>query len=159
MDRSISWQESCSFLYNFIYRQLGVYIKKDVNKALLLLVLVPLLLFAWFSDYYYSNLKNITVELNKTQISGNAAIGSSLQKDREVLEKGYSELRSENELLRKENEKLKSESEASKSNFDKLYARFLEIQESLIKANDDLSRLSAKNKELCQRLKEKGGEC
>lgn len=122
---------------------------------------MPLILFVWFSNYYYTSLKNITVEYNKTNAAGNVvAIESySFQKDKEILEKSYSELRSDNDALRKENERLKSESETSRSNFEKIYSRFQEVQNALIKANDDLSRLSAKNRELCQRLKEKGEEC
>lgn len=141
---------------------MGVYIKvfkKDVNKVLLLLVLVPLILFVWFSNYYYTSLQNITAEFNETKAAGNIIQSDSFQKDREVLDKSYSELRNENDALRKENERLKSQLDRKSADFSIIQDRYVDIQSSLINANDDLSRLSAKNKELCQNLKEKGGEC
>ena len=99
--------------------------------------------------------------MNKTQVTGNAAAIQSdvFQKDKKVLEESYNELRSENEALRKENERLKSQFDKRNADFNVIQERYAEIQGSLIRANNDFSRLSLKSKELCQKVREKGGEC
>ena len=157
-----------------------VVIKNDVNKALLFLIIIPILVFIVFSTYYDNKLKNISMEynrnreefekvtaqaileqLNETLLSKEIAI-----QDKEIMEENYFNLKTENEDLRKDRDKLKAELdhvngqlEMQKNNFNILQARFQQIQSGLSKANDEISRLIARNQELCRKLKEKGEEC
>jgi len=139
-----------------------------------------LLVFAWSTAYYENALKNISIGYDKNmekiqQATGkvvlekaNETIGlkESFQKDKEFFEKRDYDLSTENEALRKEKERLqaefnsiKSELEEQKSKFEKLNSQFQQVQNSLIKANEQISSLIYRNQELCRKLKEKGGEC
>lgn len=150
------------------------YIKKDVNKALLLLIIVLLVLYSWSSIYYDNKLKNISAQFQLEQDELQAATGNlilekdnetinlqeSFQEDKEVLEKGYSDLNAENQDLTKNNTELKteldsvkSELEEYKSKFSILEKRFNEIQDASIKINEDISRLASRNRYLCSKLK------
>ena len=94
--------------------------KKDINKVLLFLIIVPLILFAISTNYYENKIKNISDEYNKNQVllkaTGNAILQSNetnlketFQKDKEFLEKRYFDLKTENEVLRNDKEKLQTE--------------------------------------------------
>ncbi|MBI4451958.1 hypothetical protein HY637_00885 [Candidatus Woesearchaeota archaeon] len=156
------------------------YIKKDVNKILLVFIIALLVIFSWSTAYYESKLSNISLsydnELQKSEkYTGNAvledlnhtlSLKNTFQKDKEYLEKGYFDLKIGNDALKAENERLndevgllKAESESQKTMFDKLQIQFKQVQDSLIKANEDISKLIARNNELCRKLREKGEEC
>ncbi|MDP3766166.1 MAG: hypothetical protein Q8R04_06655 [Nanoarchaeota archaeon] len=120
-------------------------------------------------------MKNISIEYEKKfqETTGKVVLANetislkeTFQKDREFFEEKYSNLNMENQELKNNNEKLqlklnsvKSELEDAKAKFDKLYSQFQQVQNSLIKANGQISSLIYKNQELCRKLKEKGGEC
>lgn len=154
-----------------------VLIKKDVNRILLFLVILPIILFSGFSIYYYNQLQNISTEFNKSKemllsTAGQAVresynetiqLKESFQKDREALEKGYSDLNAENQQLAINNEKLKAELDSTKSEledykskFGILEQRFKELQENLIKANEELGKLKSRVRILCKKLEEAG---
>jgi len=149
-----------------------------VDKLLLFLTIIPIILFLSFSTYYDNKLKNISVEYSKDHENLKAASGNvvleqlnqtshsneTFQKDKEAIEKQYFDLKTENEVLRQENERIHSELEALKSElnsqkakFDKLYSMYQQVQNSLIEANEQVSGLYVKNKELCSKLKASGG--
>ena len=150
-----------------------VIIKKDVNKMLLFLVLIPIVLFISFSAYYDNKLKNITAEYDKgilKEATGNIVLelNETIQskeialKAKESLEQKYSELQSENEGLKSERDKMQTElnsvkSELEQIKFSKLQEQFQQVQDSLIKANGEISRLIARTNELCRKLEENGG--
>jgi len=155
------------------------FLKKDMNKILLLLVLVPLLLFAGFSAYYQGTLKNISTEYSKnteqlekitarlvseeTKSNETLQLKETVQKDKETLEGNYNEIKNENQALKKEKaaleqdlistkselSKTESELQTKKSEFDILKGKFQQIQNSLIEANDQISRLISRVSELC----------
>lgn len=137
-----------------------------------------MLIFAWSTTYYENALKNVSIQYNtnleKLQKStGNVIIEKvnetikqreSFQKDKEFFERKYYDLNTENEELKRENEKLqaelnfvKSELEDLKTKFDKLNSNFQQVQNSLIAANEQISKLIARTNELCKKLKEAGG--
>ena len=150
-----------------------------MNKTLLFLVLVPLILFAGFSAYYQETLKNISTEygqnreqlekvtgeliLEETKANESLQVKETVQKDKEVLEKGFNELKNENLVLKKEKssleqelisvkselQKTKSEVQEEKEKFNLLKLRFDAVEKGLIKANEEISRLIARIKELC----------
>ena len=153
------------------------HIKKDVNKVLLFLIIVPLLLFAWFSVYYQSTLKNISLEYNKSrekleettgkivleQLNETLKSKETALQDKEALEKGYYDLKVENEDLKLQKESLetelnsvKSELQDTKNKFNIIQTRFQEVQNGLSKAYDDMSILRARIKELCSKLEAAG---
>jgi len=156
------------------------FLKKDVNLKLIFSIIVLLLLFTGFSVYYQKNLQNIKKEYNEKKeelesitaklVSEEAKaneisqIKEKAQKDREYLEKGFNELKNENEVLEKELSSAKSELERAKAELqDKtnklnlLQERFNHVEQSLIKANGEISRLAARANELCEKLETAGG--
>ena len=100
--------------------------KKDINRVLLFLVIAPLILFTWFSSYYENKLKNITIEYDKSiELTGKAVLENetvqlkeTYQKDKEALEKGYFDLKTENEELKIEKDKLQAELNSIKSELE-----------------------------------------
>ena len=154
------------------------YIKKDINKILLLLIIIFFLLFAWHTAYYESTLKNISMQHNEEikklqQSTGKVVLEKSnetiqlrenYQKDKEFFEQRYYDLSTENEELKGEKERLqselnsiKSELENIKAKFDILLVRFQEVESSLVKSNEQISSLISRNRELCDKLKSSGG--
>lgn len=147
-----------------------VAIKRDVNRTLLFLVLVPIILFISFSTYYDNKLKNLSVESDKSReilATGQAVFAEanySLKED--FFEERYSSLDSENEGLKQDRLKMEQELALTKSElqnlndkFSRIQQQFQQVQNSLIQANEQISSLIFKNHELCRKLKEKGGEC
>ena len=144
-----------------------------MNRILIFIIIALLIAFTWSSAYYDGRLSNITVYYDNkfSKLTGNAVLNESslketFQKDKEALEEGYFELKNENDALKAEIEiahdetsSLKSELQSQKEDFSKLQSRFAEVQNAIIKANEEISRLIAKNNELCRKLKEKGEEC
>ena len=139
-----------------------------MNRVLLFLVLVPLILFAWFSGYYSNSIE---------KIAGNCTIASeysvpspdivsNLKKDKELLEQGYADIRSEKEAVELEKQRLdeyskslKVECNTAQSTTSVYESRYNEIQGRLSTANEQISSLISKNNELCSRLEENGGSC
>lgn len=139
-------------------------IKKDVNKVLLFLLIVPIVLFISFSTYYDNKLKNLAIESDK--ITGRVSLAEANSSKEEFLEEKYAYLSLESEDLKQDRLKMESELALTKSElqnlndkFSRLQQQFQYIQESLVNANEQISKLIAKNNELCRKLKEKGGEC
>ena len=81
-----------------------------------------------------------------------------MQKDKEELERRYFESTNENINLTEENINLKSQVQDLQEQFNKLQNRFNQVQAALEAANDGISRLIARNNELCRELKEAGGK-
>ena len=140
--------------------------KKDVNLTLLLLIVVLILIYSIFSVHYNQTLSNVTKYYSNNSVkstTGNVVLqqnspNSLLQKDKEELERRYFESNNENTNLTEENIELKSQLRNLQEQFNKLNNRFSEVQEALQKANDGISRLIARNNELCRELKEAGGK-
>lgn len=155
------------------------FLKNDLNLKLIFSIALLLLLFAGFSAYYQKTLINITSEYNEknaqfeevtamfvaeeTKAEEISKLNEKSQKDKEFLETGYNDLNNENQVLKKDleatiSELTKTESELAekKNNFDLLQSRFQSVERSLISANEDLSRLSARIGDLCNELKSAG---
>lgn len=151
-----------------------VLIKKDVNKFLLLLIIVLVLVFIWSTAYYENALKNVSIQYDKNlkklqeatgkvvleNINETVQLKETYQKDKEFFEQKYYELNTENEELKREKDRLqsglnsvKSELEDTKNKFNILQNQFQQVQNSLITANEHISRLIARVNELCQKLK------
>lgn len=152
-------------------------IRKDFNKVLLYLIIVPLILLSLATIYYQTELRRISAEnqKNKEKLEGltgelilerqNRTITTELksEKDREILERLYDELKTENEELKKQNEALKSQLYPAKAaasdengSINKFYRQFNQIQNSLIDISQQVSRLSVMAKEACEKLKSSG---
>ena len=141
-----------------------------MNRVLLFLVLVPLILFAWFSGYYSNSIgkisKNCTISVGAEYSVPSPDIVSNLKKDKELLEQGYANIRSEKEAVELEKQRLdeyskslKVECDTAQSTTSVYESRYNEIQGRLSTANEQISSLISKNNELCSRLQEKGGNC
>ena len=117
-------------------------------------------------DNYRINLGETTGKAVLDNVNETIHLKEIFQKDKEVLEKQYSDLRIENEELKREKEKLQTEFNSAKSaledikaKFNTLQTQFQQVQNSLIKANEQISTLIARNQELCRKLEEKCGGC
>jgi chromosome segregation ATPase len=104
-----------------------------------------------------------TGQVIQGQLNETTRLKESALKDKETLESGYIELKSENSALRKEKEKLQAEAnslqselETEKSNFKKLQIHYKHVQDSLINANEQISSLISRNTKLCEKIKENG---
>ena len=147
---------------------------------LLLLIIALVLIFSWSTAYYENALKNVSMQYNKNmeklqEATGNVIVEKAnetiqlketYEKDKEFFEQKYYDLSIENEELKREKEgmqaelnSVKSELEDAKNKFDILQSHFQQVQNSLIKANEQISSLIYRNQELCRKLKEKGEEC
>ncbi len=154
--------------------------KKDVNRILLFLTIIPIFLYIIFSIHYQNRLNEISFEYNEKlkkfeEATGNAileqknktyVITETALKDKEALEVIYSGLKVENQNLANEKERLENELNSLESQlndrntkFDLLQAQFRQVQNSLIKSNEEISGLMAKNRQLCGSVKASGGEC
>lgn len=142
------------------------------------MTILPILIFIISSIHYDNRLKNISMEYEQKSKMLKESTGSivleqlnetiqskeTALKAKEALEKSYFDLKLENEELIKQKEILeielnsvKTELKDKNAKFDILSARYKEIEDGLIKAYDDISRLNARVKELCQKVKESGG--
>ena len=155
------------------------FLKKDMNLKLVFLILALVVAIAIFSTFYQTKLKDISTEYeNKTEalekITAKAVseeakvqeisqISEKVQKDKGAIEKSYTELKNENEALKTDKNNLQEELAKTKSElqdkidkFNLLQNRFNQVEESLIEANDEISRLAAKIRNLCKQLQESG---
>ena len=156
------------------------FLKKDMNHELLFIIIILVIGFAAFTAIYQNNIEGISSEYeNKSKelekitarlISEEARmqeisrLQEKAQEDKEAIEGGFNDFRDENEKLQKdltsiriELEKTKSELQDKANKFNLLQLRFDQVEDSLIKANNDLSRLSARVNELCNKLLSAGG--
>ena len=151
-----------------------------MNHELLFIIIILVIGFAAFTAIYQNNIEGISSEYeNKSKelekitarlISEEARmqeisrLQEKAQEDKEAIEGGFNDFRDENEKLQKdltsiriELEKTKSELQDKANKFNLLQLRFDQVEDSLIKANNDLSRLSARVNELCDKLQNAGG--
>ena len=138
--------------------------QKDINKRLLVLVIVLLVLLASFTIYYTLSFTNLLKRYNKNQeifgeITANAIIDqfnkTSVQTYKDYLERRYNDLSTLNKKLRDEIVNQKSELIHIQSQLE--YQKAKEIgpteQFRLFQSkNDEISRLNDKVKELCSEL-------
>ena len=151
-----------------------------MNHELLFIIIILVIGFAAFTAIYQNNIEGISSEYeNKSKelekitarlISEEARmqeisrLQEKAQEDKEAIEGGFNDFRDENEKLQKdlasiriELENTKSELQDKTNKFNLLQMRFDQVEDSLIKANNDLSRLSARVNELCDNLESAGG--
>ena len=156
------------------------FLKKDINLRLIFLILALIITITGFSIFYQNKFKNISTDYeNKTKqlekITAKAVSEESksqelsqqqenIRQDKEALESRYNEITSENQAPKKDLDSIRLELGRTKSEladktsmFSLLQTRFDQVEESLVKANDEISRLSAKVKELCSELESAGG--
>lgn len=153
---------------------------KDVNLKLILMMIILVLSIVSFAIFFQKKFTDISSGYeNKTQelekITAKAVLEESkvqeisleqerLLQDKETLEKGYMAMKEENQELEGELASLglevqnaKSELQEKTSEFSLLQTRFNQMEGSLIKANDEISRLVARVRELCDDLEDAGG--
>ena len=151
-----------------------------MDFKLILMILALIIAFAGFSSIYEHRLRSMSTEYeNKSQelekitarlISEEAKmqeisrLQEKAQEDKEAIEGDFNDFRDENEKLQKdltsirvEMEKTKSELQDKTNKFNLLQMRFDQVEDSLIMANNDISILSARFKELCNKLEDAGG--
>ena len=156
------------------------FFKKDMNLRLVFFIMVLVIAFAVFTAVYQNKLESISLEYEnksqelekitarliseETKMQEISRLQEKAQEDKEVIEGGFNDFRDENEKLQKdltsiriELEKTKSELQDKTNKFNLLQMRFDQVEDSLIKANNDLSRLSARVNELCNKLLSAGG--
>ena len=156
------------------------FFKKDMNLRLVFFIMVLVIAFAVFTAVYQNKLESISLEYEnksqelekitarliseETKMQEISRLQEKAQEDKEVIEGGFNDFRDENEKLQKdltsiriELEKTKSELQDKTNKFNLLQMRFDQVEDSLIKANNDLSRLSARVNELCDKLQNAGG--
>jgi len=156
------------------------FLKKDMDFKLILMILALIIAFASFSSIYEHRLRSMSTEYeNKSQelekitarlISEEAKmqeisrLQEKAQEDKEAIEGGFNNFRDENEKLQKdlasiriELENTKSELQDKTNKFNLLQMRFDQVEGSLVQANNDISKLSARVNELCEKLESAGG--
>ena len=149
------------------------YIKKDVDRTLLVLIIFFLVLFLFFTAYYEAALrKTLNLEGQNSRKLSEITAQSILEKlnatdnvkkyaliDKAVLEEKYNELVIQHENLKKEKTKLeeeltllKSQMEYQKAKIEGPVIQFRLIQEK----NEEIKELKNKIDALCSMLKEDG---
>ena len=135
--------------------------QKDINKRLLILVIVLLVLLTSFTIYYTVTFTSLLNRFNKNQeifgeLTANAIIDqfnkTSVQTYKDYLERKYNDLSTVNQKLKDEVINLNSEIVVLKSQLEYQKAKELGPTEQFrlfqIK-NDEINRLNGKVKELC----------
>ena len=146
------------------------FLKKDINKSLLVMIIFFLVLFTGFTVYYEYALRDIinnkivneeklgeiTARLTSAQVNNSARIKQIALIDRIVLEQKYNELVEQNENLKRERDTLqgeinllKSEVEYQKAKLDGPVAQFRLIQDK----NEQIKNLNDKINVLCLVMK------
>ena len=140
------------------------FMQKDINKRLLVLVIVLLVLLASFTIYYTVAFTNLLNRFNKNQeifgeLTANAIIDqfnkTSVQTYKDYLERRYDDLSTVNKKLKDEVINLKSEIIVLKSQLEYQKAKDVGPTEQFRlfqSKNDEISRLNDKVKELCSEL-------
>ena len=146
------------------------FLKKDVNRRLLVVIIFFLIIFVAFTIYYEATLKTILKEKSRNeQLFGEFTGRSILEKlnrsdrlkevammDKAVLEDKYTELQGQFDKLKQDNDALKeqiivlnSEIEYNKVKIDGPVAQFRLIQDK----NEQLLAIKEKLNLLCAKLK------
>ena len=140
------------------------FMRKDINKRLLVLVIVLLVLLTSFTIYYAVAFTNLLNRFNKNQeifgeLTANAIIDqfnkTSVQTYKDYLERRYNDLSTVNQKLKDEVINLKSEIIVLKSQLEYQKAKDVGPTEQFRlfqSKNDEISRLNGKVKELCSEL-------
>ena len=151
-----------------------------MNHELLFIIIILVIGFAAFTAIYQNNIEGISSEYeNKSKelekitarlISEEARmqeisrLQEKAQEDKEAIEGGFNDFRDENEKLQKdlasiriELENTKSELQDKTNKFNLLQMRFDQVEDSLVQANNDISKLSERVNELCDNLESAGG--
>ena len=138
--------------------------QKDINKRLLVLVMVLLVLLTSFTIYYTVAFTNLLNRFNKNQeifgeLTANAIIDqfnkTSVQTYKDYLERRYDDLSTVNKKLKDEIVNLKSEIIVLKSQLEYQKAKEFGPTEQFRlfqSKNDEISKLNNKVKELCSVL-------
>ena len=135
----------------------------------MVLISVLFILLAVSTAYYQNKVQKVVNEYQQKsqsleEIAGNmikekesetVQIKQTVDKDKEILESGYTELKLENQNLKEEKAELqaelntaKSDLEQEKSNFNILTERYNQIQERLISNNEQMISMKIKIDEL-----------
>lgn len=156
------------------------FMRRDVNLALLLLIIVAILLFAGFSVYYQTTFKDISLEYKTKleqlqQISGQLAekreelnetyaLRVKAEQDREVLDVRYRDVTDENSrlttqvsLLQTEVSNAKSELSAKTSELDATKNLLATTQSKLSNAESQRDKYKADLNDVCDALADAGG--
>ena len=133
----------------------------------MVLISVLFILLAVSTAYYQNKVQKVVNEYQQKsqsleEIAGNmikesetVQIKQTVDKDKEILESGYTELKLENQNLKEEKAELqaelntaKSDLEQEKSNFNILTERYNQIQERLISNNEQMISMKIRIDEL-----------
>ena len=142
------------------------FIQKDINKRLLVLVIVLLILLSGITIYYEVALRHVLNKYNKdheiygeftaniviNEVNKTSNLKENVQKYKEYLEKKYDDLNTVNDNLRKEIGNLKSELNLVKSQIDYQKAREVGPTEQFRlfqSKNDEISKLKMTINGLC----------
>ena len=140
------------------------FIQKDVNKRLLVFVIVLLVLLTSFTIYYTVTFTNLLKRYNKNQeifgeITANAIIEqfnkTSVQTYKDYLERKYDDLNTMNKNLQNEIVNLKYQILILKSQIEYQKAKDIGPSEQFRlfqSKNDEISKLTDRVKELCSEL-------
>ena len=145
------------------------FIQKDINKRLLVLVIVLLILLSSITIYYEAALRHVLNKYNKDheiygEFTANVVINEfnktsnmkeNAQKYKEYLEKRYDDLNTLNDNLRKNIEGLRAELNLVKSQIDYQKAREVGPTEQFRlfqNKNEEISKLRIIIKQLCTKL-------
>ena len=145
------------------------FIKKDVNRRLLILVIILLVLFIASTIYYEVALKNVVNKYNKGQqifgeltadavveeLNKSSSLKETIAKYKEHFEKRYDELDTLNQKLKSERDRLQDELILIQSQIE--YQKAKDIgstsQFRLFQSKiNEVSSLNKKIKELCSKL-------
>lgn len=146
------------------------FIQKDIDRRLLVFVIILLILLTSFTIYYdisfnklfkqYSRYQEIfgglTADAVIEEFNKTSNLRENVQKYKEYVEKRYDELNTINQNLKNENEKLRAQIRLIKSEIEYQKAReisptqpFLLYQSKV----EEIVKLKGKMKELCLKLK------
>lgn len=144
-------------------------IRKDIDKRLLLFVVMLLVLLASLTIYYEVRLAHISEKYNKDQqilgyltsdavkeFNKTSNLKENILKYKEYLEKRYDDLNTRNKNLKNEVERLEAELNLVKSQIEYQKAKELGPTEQFRlfqSRNDEITKLKEKIKELCSTLK------
>lgn len=147
------------------------FIKKDIDKRLLILVIVLLILITSLIIYYEAAFHKLSANYNKNrkifgdltadaiieEFNKTSNIKENILNYKSYLEKKYNELDTLNKNLRSQAESLKAELSLIKSQMEYQKAKEAGPTEQFRlfqSKNDEISRLNGKIKELCSKLED-----
>ena len=156
------------------------FMKKDVNMALLVLIVAAVLLFAGFSVYYQSSFRDISLDYKtkleqlqqvskdlttqKKELNETYALRVKAEQDKKALDQGYKSVSDENDQLKTDNSNLQSEVSSTKNELGEKTAKLeatqnilAQTQASLAAANSKANSLKADLEDVCDALADAGG--